>query len=72
MSMKSMDKDLLTRIVLVVVTVALYIVASQTGFHTTIAAPIAVVIVAVVMFWPRSHARREERLPIRLDDRPSE
>lgn len=64
-----MDKDLVTRIVLVVVTVALYIIASEVDFHTTIAAPIAVAIVALVMFWPRPRAEREKRLPIQLEEK---
>ena len=59
-----MDKDLITRVVLVVVTVALYLV----GFHPTIAAPIAVAIVALVMFWPRPREEREQRLPIQLEE----
>lgn len=64
-----MDKDLVTRIVLVVVTVALYIIASEVDFHTTIAAPIAVALVALVMFWPRPRAEREKRLPIQLEEK---
>lgn len=64
-----MDKDLVTRIVLVVVTVALYIIASEVDFHTTIAAPIAVAIVALVMFWPRPQEEREKRLPIQLEEK---
>ncbi|MCT2337949.1 hypothetical protein [Corynebacterium sp. p3-SID1056] len=64
-----MDKDLVTRIVLVVVTVALYIIASEVDFHTTIAAPIAVAIVALVMFWPRPREEREKRLPIQLEEK---
>ncbi|OFP34703.1 MULTISPECIES: hypothetical protein [unclassified Corynebacterium] len=63
-----MDKDLITRVVLVVVTVALYLVASEVGFHPTIAAPIAVAIVALVMFWPRPREEREQRLPIQLEE----
>ena len=64
-----MDKDLVTRIVLVVVTVALYIIASEVDFHTTIAAQIAVAIVALVMFWPRPREEREKRLPIQLEEK---
>lgn len=64
-----MDKDLATRIVLVVVTVALYIIASEVDFHTTIAAPVAVAIVALVMFWPRPREEREKRLPIQLEEK---
>ena len=64
-----MDKDLVTRIVLVVVTVALYIIASEVDFHTAIAAPIAVAIVALVMFWPRPREEREKRLPIQLEEK---
>lgn len=48
-----MDKDLITRIVAVVVIVAAYLVASRLDFHNGIVAPLAVVAVAVVMFWPR-------------------
>lgn len=48
-----MDKDLLTRVGLVVATVALYLIASRVEFYPSVVAPIAVVIVAVVMFWPR-------------------
>lgn len=64
-----MDKDLATRIVLVVVTVALYIIASEVDFHTIIAAPVAVAIVALVMFWPRPREEREKRLPIQLEEK---
>lgn len=48
-----MDRDLVTRIAAVVVIVAAYLVASRLEFHETIVAPLAVVAVAVVMFWPR-------------------
>lgn len=48
-----MDKDLLTRVGLVVATVVLYLIATRVDFYPTVVAPIAVVIVAVVMFWPR-------------------
>ncbi|MEH0147629.1 hypothetical protein V6D40_08150 [Corynebacterium sp. Q4381] len=48
-----MDRDLVTRIAAVVVIVAAYLVASRLEFHNEIAAPLAVVAVAVVMFWPR-------------------
>ncbi|UIZ91590.1 hypothetical protein JZY91_07490 [Corynebacterium sp. CNCTC7651] len=51
-----MDKDLVTRVVLVVLIVAAYLVASRAEFYTTIIAPLAVVLVAVVMFWPRRDA----------------
>lgn len=54
-----MDKDLLTRIVAVVLIVAAYLVASGLNFHSTIVAPLAVVAVALVMFWPR----RGEKAP---------
>lgn len=48
-----MDKDLITRIVAVVLIVAAYLVASRFDFHNTVVAPLAVVAVALVMFWPR-------------------
>lgn len=54
-----MDRDLVTRIVAVVVIVGAYLVASRFDFHNTIVAPLAVVAVAVVMFWPR----RGDRAP---------
>ncbi|AKV58055.1 MULTISPECIES: hypothetical protein [Corynebacterium] len=48
-----MDKDLVVRIVLVVVTVIAYLIADTLEFHNTVLAPIAVLTVAVIMFWPR-------------------
>lgn len=48
-----MDKDLITRISLVVVAVALYLIAARVEFYPYVIAPITVVVVAVVMFWPR-------------------
>ncbi len=48
-----MDKPLLTRVVLVCVVVALYLIVSQLGWYPTLAGPVAVVLVAVIMFWPR-------------------
>lgn len=52
-----MDKDLLIRIALVVLVVAVYLIADRDGFHNVAIAPITVVLVAVVMFWPRSTSR---------------
>ena len=49
-----MDKDLLVRIALVVLVVGAYLIADRVGFHSAVVAPVAVVLVAVVMFWPRS------------------
>ena len=48
-----MNKQLIVRVVLVCVVVALYLVASQTGWHPKLAGPLAVAAVAVVMFWPK-------------------
>lgn len=48
-----MNKQLIVRVVLVCVVVALYLVASQTGWHPKFAGPLAVAAVAVVMFWPK-------------------
>ncbi|MCP1386734.1 hypothetical protein M5J20_00765 [Corynebacterium sp. TA-R-1] len=48
-----MDKDLIIRVVLVVAIVAGYLVASRAEFYNSVIAPLAVVAVAVVMFWPR-------------------
>ncbi|OFT83702.1 hypothetical protein [Corynebacterium sp. HMSC29G08] len=48
-----MDKDLAVRVALVVVTVVAYLIANRFEFHNTVLAPIAVVTVAVIMFWPR-------------------
>lgn len=53
-----MDKDLITRIVLVIIAVALYLVASSMDFHNSIVAPLTVVVVALVMFWPRRTGER--------------
>ena len=33
--------------------VALYLIVSQLGWYPTLAGPVAVVLVAVIMFWPR-------------------
>lgn len=52
-----MDKDLLVRIALVVLVVGAYLIADRVEFHSAVAAPLAVVLVAVVMFWPRSTHR---------------
>lgn len=52
-----MDKDLLVRIALVVLVVGAYLIADRVGFHTVVVAPVTVVLVAVVMFWPRSTNR---------------
>lgn len=48
-----MNKQLIVRVVLVCVVVALFLVASQTGWHPKLAGPLAVAAVAVVMFWPK-------------------
>lgn len=48
-----MNKQLIVRVVLVCVVVALDLVASQTGWHPKLAGPLAVAAVAVVMFWPK-------------------
>ncbi|QPK82697.1 hypothetical protein G7Y29_07380 [Corynebacterium qintianiae] len=48
-----MDRDLLTRVALCCVLVAAVLIASQTGRFMNVVAPLAVVGVAVVMFWPR-------------------
>ena len=48
-----MNKQLIVRVVLVCVVVALYLVASQTSWHPKLAGPLAVAAVAVVMFWPK-------------------
>lgn len=66
-----MNKQLIVRVVLVCVVVALYLVASQTGWHPKLAGPLAVAAVAVVMFWPkRGSAGGEdgaERVPSRRE-----
>lgn len=48
-----MDRDLVTRICLVVAVVALYLLAARVDFYPNVVAPVVVVAVAVVMFWPR-------------------
>lgn len=48
-----MDKDLRVRIGLVVLTVAAYLIANRFEFHNSVLAPVAVVAVALIMFWPR-------------------
>ncbi|AQQ15651.1 hypothetical protein CGLAU_08480 [Corynebacterium glaucum] len=48
-----MDKDLLTRVGLVIATVVLYLIATRVDFYPTVVAPVAVIVVAVIMFWPR-------------------
>lgn len=48
-----MEKSLVTRIALVCVVVALYLVASQTGWQPKLVGPLAVAAVAVIMFWPK-------------------
>lgn len=48
-----MNKQLIVRVVLVCVVVALFLVASQMGWHPKLAGPLAVAAVAVVMFWPK-------------------
>lgn len=55
-----MNKQLIVRVVLVCVVVALYLVASQTGWHPKLAGPLAVAAVAVVMFWPKRGSARGE------------
>lgn len=69
-----MNKQLIVRVVLVCVVVALYLVASQTGWHPKLAGPLAVAAVAVVMFWPKrgsangeDGAEGAERVPSRRD-----
>lgn len=51
--MVAMDRDLLIRVALCCVLVAAVIVATQTGRYINVVAPLAVIGVAVVMFWPR-------------------
>lgn len=48
-----MDRDLLTRAALCCLLVAAVVVAAQTGRYLNVVAPVAVVGVAAVMFWPR-------------------
>lgn len=48
-----MDRDLVTRIVLVCVAVAAYLTTSQLEVAKNVIAPLLVLFVAVVMFWPR-------------------
>lgn len=69
-----MNKQLIVRVVLVCVVVALYLVASQTGWHPKLAGPLAVAAVAVVMFWPKrgsaggaDGAEGAERVPSRRE-----
>ena len=49
-----MDKSLVTRFALVCLVVALVLVASQMGWYPKLVGPIAVIAVALIMFWPRS------------------
>lgn len=66
-----MNKQLIVRVVLVCVVVALYLVASQTGWHPKLAGPLAVAAVAVVMFWPKRGSAGDEdgaeRVPSRRE-----
>ncbi|WP_291314247.1 hypothetical protein [Corynebacterium sp. UBA2622] len=48
-----MDRDLITRFVLCSALLAVFLVASFTHFHVNVVGPVAVIGVAVVMFWPR-------------------
>lgn len=48
-----MDKSLVTRIVLVCVVVGLYLVASRAGWYPRLVGPVAVLSVALIMFWPK-------------------
>lgn len=48
-----MDKSLVTRVVLVCVVVGLYLVASQSGLYPRLVGPVAVLSVALIMFWPK-------------------
>ena len=70
-----MNKPLMIRFGLVAVIVALYLVASQAGWHPKLAGPLAVLAVAAVMFWPRrgrgpkGPSRRELLDDIRAEQR---
>lgn len=48
-----MEKSLATRLVLVCVVVAAVLVATQMGWYPKLVGPIAVIAVALIMFWPR-------------------
>ena len=48
-----MDRDLLIRLALCSVLVVVVLVSASTRFYVNIIAPLCVVGVAVVMFWPR-------------------
>lgn len=48
-----MDRDLLIRLALCSVLVVIVLVTASTRFYVNIVAPLCVVAVAVVMFWPR-------------------
>lgn len=50
-----MDKSLVTRFALVCLVVALLLVATQMGWYPKLVGPIAVIAVAVIMFWPKSN-----------------
>lgn len=52
-----MDRDLLIRMALCCVLVAAVLVTTQTRHFNGIVAPLAVIGVAVVMFWPRRGRR---------------
>lgn len=48
-----MDKSLVIRVGLVCLVVVLYLIASQAGFYPKASGPVAVIAVAVIMFWPK-------------------
>lgn len=67
-----MDKDLMTRFVLVVVIVAAYLVVSRAEFHNAILAPLAVVAVAAVMFYPRRSEQADGKQAGRVSTREAQ
>lgn len=55
------SKDLGIRFALVAAVVVAYLVAAHYNFHNSVVAPVAVVAVALIMFWPRSSRHDGER-----------
>jgi len=62
-----MDRDLITRLVVSAAFIVAFLVASMAGFHVNIVGPLAVVGIAVAMFWPR-HADEEPDAPAGGED----